>query len=253
MDKSGEGEEVRLPDLQDAREMCFAGFTHEMFQEVRRSPVRSAEAGPLGAAAPGQQHPNARRRPWPQMCVLAGCDFAKALPGIGVKKAHAQMKRTRCFFRASAACQQAPGFAPAQRAGLPSSLLLGSQPGGVTGRGGCCPLQAVRALKFNGVQVPPDYLKKCQRALWVFKHQRVYCPERKVTVHLHEVQGGDLALGARVPEAAQVRGWWPCASWTCGQARLWLATHCRPPRALPARCAAAGGGRAGLSGARPAR
>ena len=37
-----------------------------------------------------------------QMCVLAGCDFLKALPGIGVKKAHANMRRLRSFLRVCA-------------------------------------------------------------------------------------------------------------------------------------------------------
>ena len=38
MDKNGEGEEVRLHDLADARELSLVGFTHEMFQEVRPQP-----------------------------------------------------------------------------------------------------------------------------------------------------------------------------------------------------------------------
>ncbi len=32
-----------------------------------------------------------------QTCVLAGCDFVKALPGIGVKKAHSQMRRLKAI------------------------------------------------------------------------------------------------------------------------------------------------------------
>ena len=30
-----------------------------------------------------------------QMCVFAGCDFLKALPGIGMKKAHQHVKRLK--------------------------------------------------------------------------------------------------------------------------------------------------------------
>lgn len=34
------------------------------------------------------------------MCVLAGCDFVTSLPGIGIKKAHQHLRRTRCFLKA---------------------------------------------------------------------------------------------------------------------------------------------------------
>jgi exonuclease-1 len=129
MDKGGEGEEVRLADLPTAKELAFQGFGHELFQE---------------------------------MCVLAGCDFVASLPGIGIKKAHQHLRRTRCF------------------------------------------LKVVRALRFDGVKIPEGYERRVQRALWTFKHQRVYCPRRRAAVHLHEVVGGELAAGARVPAAAQL-------------------------------------------------
>lgn len=35
-----------------------------------------------------------------QTCILAGCDFVKGLPGIGMKKAHTHMKRLRSFLKA---------------------------------------------------------------------------------------------------------------------------------------------------------
>jgi hypothetical protein len=35
MDKTGEGEEVRLSDLPLAKELAFQGFGHDLFQEVR--------------------------------------------------------------------------------------------------------------------------------------------------------------------------------------------------------------------------
>lgn len=85
-------------------------------------------------------------------------------------------------------------------------------------------LQVVRALRFDGVKIPEGYERRVQRALWTFKHQRVYCPRRRAVVHLHEVMGGELAAGARVPAAAQVRrvgGEW--GRWCAG--RLCLAAH----------------------------
>ena len=33
------------------------------------------------------------------MCILAGCDFLKALPGIGIKKAHAHIRKFKTFVR----------------------------------------------------------------------------------------------------------------------------------------------------------
>lgn len=129
MDKTGEGEEVQLCELPQARELAFQGFGHDLFQE---------------------------------MCVLAGCDFVDSLPGIGIKKAHQNLRRTRCF------------------------------------------LKVVRALRFDGTKIPEGYERRVQRALWTFRHQRVYCPRRRAAVHLHEIPGGDLAAGARVPAAAQL-------------------------------------------------
>lgn len=34
-----------------------------------------------------------------QTCIMAGCDFVKALPGIGIKKAHKHLRRLRSFIR----------------------------------------------------------------------------------------------------------------------------------------------------------
>ena len=59
-------DQVQFADLAHCRELSFVGWDLYMFQ---------------------------------QMCVLAGCDFVKALPGIGVKKAHAHMRRTRSVER----------------------------------------------------------------------------------------------------------------------------------------------------------
>lgn len=59
-------DKVQFGDLAHCRELSFVGWDLSMFQ---------------------------------QMCVLAGCDFVKALPGIGVKKAHAHMRRTRSVER----------------------------------------------------------------------------------------------------------------------------------------------------------
>ena len=129
-DHHGDCDEIRLSDLPLCRELSFVGWTHDLFQE---------------------------------MCVMAGCDFVKALPGIGIKRAHGHIRRTRNFLR------------------------------------------ALRALKFDGVNVPSGYEIRFQRALWTFRHQRVYCPERQALVYLKELQYGNLAAQAAVPSAAELQ------------------------------------------------
>ena len=31
------------------------------------------------------------------MCILAGCDFLKALPGVGMKKAHGHVRKLKSY------------------------------------------------------------------------------------------------------------------------------------------------------------
>ena len=66
-DGTGEADQVRFADLAHCRDLSFVGWDLGLFQ---------------------------------QMCVMAGCDFVKALPGIGIKKAHAHIRRTRHIQRA---------------------------------------------------------------------------------------------------------------------------------------------------------
>lgn len=40
-------------------------------------------------------------------------------------------------------------------------------------------VQACRSLRFGGTAVPCGYEEAFQRALWTFKHQRVFCPVRQ--------------------------------------------------------------------------
>ena len=91
---------------------------------------------------------------------MSGCDFLPSLPGIGIKRAHAQLKKTRCF------------------------------------------VKAVQTLRWAGTAVPPEYLERFQRALWVFRHQRVYCAQSRRVRPLQELPAGGLAAGAAVPSAA---------------------------------------------------
>lgn len=62
--RTGECDHIKLEDMPLNRNPSFAGFSHENFIE---------------------------------MCILAGCDFVQSLPGMGIKKAHAGVKRFRTF------------------------------------------------------------------------------------------------------------------------------------------------------------
>ncbi|XP_048141654.1 exonuclease 1 isoform X1 [Rhodamnia argentea] len=64
MDKFGQGVEFQYSKLQQNRELSFAGFTKQMILE---------------------------------MCILSGCDYLQSLPGMGLKTAHALIKKFRAY------------------------------------------------------------------------------------------------------------------------------------------------------------
>ncbi|XP_028087370.1 exonuclease 1 isoform X1 [Camellia sinensis] len=63
MDKFGQGVEFRYSMLQQNSELNLTGFTKQMLLE---------------------------------MCILSGCDYLQSLPGMGLKKAHALVKKFKC-------------------------------------------------------------------------------------------------------------------------------------------------------------
>ncbi|RMZ55917.1 hypothetical protein APUTEX25_004341, partial [Auxenochlorella protothecoides] len=128
MDKVGYADEVRLADLGNNAGLDLRGWPHDLFL---------------------------------QLCIMSGCDFLPSLPGIGIKRAHAHLKRTRCF------------------------------------------IKAVQALKWDGTAVPPQYLVRFQRALWSFRHQRVYCRTQQATIPMTPLPEGGLAASTLIPEAAE--------------------------------------------------
>ncbi|XP_057992784.1 exonuclease 1 [Hevea brasiliensis] len=64
MDKYGQGVEFHYSRLKLNKELSFAGFTHEMLL---------------------------------QMCILSGCDYLQSLPGMGLKRAHALIKKFKSY------------------------------------------------------------------------------------------------------------------------------------------------------------
>ncbi|KAG2434397.1 hypothetical protein HYH02_012409 [Chlamydomonas schloesseri] len=62
-------------------------------------------------------------------------------------------------------------------------------------------VRVVRTLRFNGTTVPPHYEVRFQRTLWLFRHQRVFCPAARSMAHLRPLPPGGLG-GADVLVAA---------------------------------------------------
>jgi hypothetical protein len=65
--------------------------------------------------------------------------------------------------------------------------------------------QVIKMLRFNGTPVPPGYEVSFQRALWAFRHCRVFCPTARRLVHLAPLPPGglgaaDVEVAAAVPE-----------------------------------------------------
>ncbi|KAK4440107.1 Exonuclease 1 [Sesamum alatum] len=111
MDKFGQGVEFKNAMLQYNKELNLAGFTQMMLLE---------------------------------MCILSGCDYLPSLPGMGLKKAHALMKKFKSHEN------------------------------------------VMKHLKYNSVEVTPLYEESFKKAIWTFKHQRVYDPVSEDIVHLSE-------------------------------------------------------------------
>ncbi|XP_052183814.1 exonuclease 1 [Diospyros lotus] len=64
MDKFGQSIEFQYSKLQQNKELNFTGFTKQMLLE---------------------------------MCILSGCDYLQSLPGLGLKKAHALVKKFKSY------------------------------------------------------------------------------------------------------------------------------------------------------------
>ncbi|KAJ7968819.1 Exonuclease 1 [Quillaja saponaria] len=64
MDKFGQGVEFQYSLLQKNKELSFEGFTRQMILE---------------------------------MCILSGCDYLQSLPGMGLKRAHALIKKFKTY------------------------------------------------------------------------------------------------------------------------------------------------------------
>ena len=69
MDKFGQGVQFQYSMLQKNKELSFEGFNRQMLLE---------------------------------MCILSGCDYLQSLPGMGLKRAHASIKKFRSYDKVSA-------------------------------------------------------------------------------------------------------------------------------------------------------
>jgi hypothetical protein len=65
-------------------------------------------------------------------------------------------------------------------------------------------VKVCKNLRFKGTSVPRDYEQRLQRALWVFRHQRVYCARAGAIVHVQPLPPGgigaaDVHVASAVP------------------------------------------------------
>jgi exonuclease-1 len=70
--------------------------------------------------------------------------------------------------------------------------------------------QVCRSLRFSATSVPRDYEQRFQLAIWVFRHQRVFCPHSGAMVHLNPLPSGGIAAAdvdvlAAVPEGEELQ------------------------------------------------
>ena len=72
-------------------------------------------------------------------------------------------------------------------------------------------LQVCKNLRFSGISVPRDYEQQFQRAIWTFRHQRVWCPRRRQLVHLRELPESGLLRGGPVCLPEDCQAFWPVA------------------------------------------
>ena len=64
----------------------------------------------------------------------------------------------------------------------------------------CTIWQVSKSLRFV-CAVPRTYEEDVQRAVWTFRHQRVFCPRQRRVVHLRPLPEAGLLAGAAVPSA----------------------------------------------------
>lgn len=63
-------------------------------------------------------------------------------------------------------------------------------------------MQAVKNLRMNGaVSVPRGYEVEFQRAIWTFRHQRVFDADTGRIMHLRPLPEGGLVAAAGVPDS----------------------------------------------------
>ncbi len=64
------------------------------------------------------------------------------------------------------------------------------------------PMQVCRSLRYSGTSVPPGHEAACQRAIWTFRHQRVWSEVEGRMVHLTPLPEAGLQLPSAAAGAA---------------------------------------------------
>ena len=209
LDKHGQGEEILIADLADNQGMSFVGFSHDMFVQVGSSGVSyvmipevwfTLRMGRRGLSCHDSgYHPlghltcillSDRLLSWPAVTSSRACPALGSRRPISTSRSSGTLSRYRSMsilsFRCiipqshlSSICLLLPHFHPILTTS-PSSHL----PSGL--------VQVCKHLRFKGTTVPRDYEERFQRTLWVFRHQRVFCPRARALVHVRPLPPGGI-------------------------------------------------------------
>lgn len=133
------------------------------------------------------------------MCILAGCDFVASMPGMGVKKAHAGVRRFRTFLNVIKSAKLSNTKAP-------PDYDVDVQRAYWTFRHQRC---APRCCSHAAIIKQPHLQQDCPHRAPQFRcwpsHGarqvcvgnktlcRVWCPVKRTLVHLHPIPEGGLA------------------------------------------------------------
>lgn len=141
MDKFGQGVEFKNGKLKHNKELNLEGFTQTMLLE---------------------------------MCILSGCDYLQSLPGMGLKKAHALMKKFKNHENVNCSLVKLMR----SFVSVDSHLIFVTKSHNL--------MQVIKHLKYNGVDVPPLYEESFKKAILTFRHQRIYDHVREDIAYLSE-------------------------------------------------------------------
>lgn len=160
MDKFGQGVQFEYSMLQKNKELNFEGFNRQMLLE---------------------------------MCILSGCDYLQSLPGMGLKKAHASIKRFKSYDKVRMTNKvEKHDYSRPRKVYIFIHIHTQTSFRYFLNEIRCNAdvtynVQVLKHLRYSGVSVPPFYEESFRKAILTFQYQRVYDPVSDNIVHLSNI------------------------------------------------------------------